>query len=304
MTRLCSFIRKYENMSKVLAVQAQDDVSVRSFINITRAIKENDESLYWENINDFIFGIDNPKDILCVIEFYNLHARRRPLYTHFAKEVLENYILDADNISSIRPNELKTIITQLYPRIKPVMSRDDRLTWLSSLYEVLSYDRSAGPLLVFCLENDRQLVLPFMQHHISRYKDLDGRVLGMLSSAQNNALFKYVVENVMKDLGKNATTRSQFKEMSMREKRELLQWAFDRTTHRSKTSSRPYARSAHDTALINNIMSALRNDDVPLMTVGQLRELSRKIQNPSVRDVATRLLQRLHRRRTTRHNIR
>jgi hypothetical protein len=280
-----------------------EDVSIRSFINISRAIKENDEAFYWENINDFIFSIDNPKDVICVIEFYNTHARRRPLYAHLAKEILENYVLDQDNISAMRPHDLKTIITQLYPRIKPVMSKDDRLTWISSLYEVLAYDRSAVPLLLFCLEDDRQLVLPFMQHHISRYKEIDRRVLSMLSAEENDALFQYIVKNVMKDLGKHAMTRSQFKDMPMREKRNLLQWAFNRTTHRSKTSSRPSARSLHDTTLMNNIMSALRNDDIPLMTVGQLRELTRKIQNPSVRDVVTRLLQRLHHRRTTRHDF-
>jgi len=296
----CEQLNKYQGVKQLL--RAETDKQFLPFIAIIKALRENDEDLMYENITDFIYSFTKTLDVICVLKFLSTHLASSPLYPHIAKEFLENHVLDDDIAKVATSGQIEKVVRLAYPFARLRMSEDDRLTWLVMMYETYRFSKSVIPAILYCLQSDRTLVQPFVRNYLTRFDNLDKRILALLTTKDNQDIFRFISRNIVAQLSASSPkkrTAFPFSALTVQDKKRLLTWAY----HRKKDMpTSEILRRQVDEALViyNRLKEAMMARGV-LMTRSQLRSRIRKISNIKIRDIVARLLERQYKKAEERH---
>ena len=289
----CALLKNHQQgIEKVLS---EKDKRFSPFLEIVRALRDNDEDRMYENITTFIYSFTDAADVICVLNFLSRHLGSVLLYRHVAQEFLENYVLDGDTASRITPAQLDRIVRLAYPVARPRMAEDDRLTWLITMYEMYNSRQEVIPTILYCLRQDHSLVLPFVRNYLTRFDTLDRRILELLRKEDNQTLFGFVTNNIMGQLSARSPERHKFPfhTMTAGDKKRLLQWAY--TRKKSPMAASEIRRRQIEEALViyNRLRDTMRPEShAPVITLAELRERVRKISNTKIRSIILRLLKR------------
>lgn len=299
----CARLKRQKNIDHVLA---ETDKELYPLVAIIRALREEDEDLMYENITDFIYSFTNTSDVICVLKFLSRHLGSSSLYPHIAKEFLENHLLDDDIAKVVTPGQFDEVIRLAYPFARLRMSEDDRLTWLIMTCETYNFRPMVVPPILYCMQIDRTLVLPFVRNYLTKFDKLDKRILDLLTKKDNQEIFGFVSNNILAQLSAASPkkkTAFPFSALTADDKKKLLTWAY----HRKKDvpASEILRRQIDEALVIYNRLKDVMLARGPLITHSQLRARLRKIPNIKIRTIVARLLERQYKKATARftHNI-